>query len=172
MAPGWARKLVALVAAGVVLLIVGWLDTVVLVGIQRRSEETFDISQVAWALPLGYLAVAAALLAIGLLARWVNSAFVGLAYALVGAFLTFLFPIEWQWAAAINGAAPFLPGPIASFVNEAYLRTEQGPLNAVAIIGAGMLLVGLANIGLALRRERPAAGDAPDGQSEPVASTT
>ena len=170
MSPGWARKLVTLAGAGLVLVVVGWLDTVVMVGIQRDSQTTFDISQIVWALPLGYLAVAAALLVVGLLARWVNSAFVGLVYALVGAFLTFMFPIEWQLAAEINGAAPLLPGPLASFVNEAYLRTEQGPLNAVAIVGAGMLLVGLASIGLALRHGRPVSASA-DVPPDPVASS-
>jgi hypothetical protein len=145
------RKLVALLGAAVVLVIAGWVDTVVMVGIHRTSSATFDIIQIAWAVPFGYLTIAAAILVIGLLARWARSVLVGLAYALIGAFLAFLFPINWLWTAETNGAPPILPAPVATFVNEVYSHAEQGPLNAVAIIGAGMLLVGLASIGYELR---------------------
>lgn len=166
------RKLVALLGAAAVLGIAGWVDTVVILGIQRSSAQTFDVSQIAWALPFGYLTIAAAVLVIGLLARWAQSGLVGLVYALVGAFLAFLFPILWLWAAGVNGATPFLPEPIATFITEVYSNLEQGPLNAVAIIGAGMLLVGLATIGHALRHRAPAAPAEVQGplQSEAIPS--
>lgn len=150
------RKLVALAAAIAVLVIAGWLDTVVVVGIQRRYEQTFDISLFAWALSIGYLIVAAAVLAIALLARWAKSVLVGLVYAVVGAFLVLLFPMIWLGAVGLNGAPPFLPEPIATLVNDAYLYGEQGPLNAVAIIGAGMLIVGIVSIAYAFRHRASA----------------
>jgi hypothetical protein len=150
------RKLVALAAATAVLVIAGWLDTVVIVGIQRSSEATFDISQFAWALSFGYLTVAGAVLTIALLARWARSILVGLVYAVVGAFLVFLSPMIWLGAVGLNGAPPFLPGPIATLVNDAYLYGEQGPLNAVAIIGAGMLMVGIGSVAYAFRHRASA----------------
>jgi hypothetical protein len=155
------RKLVALLGAAAVLVIADWVDTVMVTGIRLSSGQTFDVSQMEWALPFGYLTVAAGGLAIVLLARWAQSVLVGLVYALVGAFFAFLFPIIWLWAAGVNGATPVLPGPIVTFLTDVYINTEQGSLNAVAIIGAGMLLVGLASIGYALRnRASPAPGGA------------
>ncbi len=145
------RKLVALVLAIAVLATAGWLDTVVIVAIQQSSQETFDISRLEWALSFGYLIVAGAVLAIALLARWARSVLVGLVYAVVGAFLVFLSPMIWLGAVGLNGAPPFLPGPIATLVNDAYIYGERGPLNAVAIIGAGMLVVGIGSIAYAFR---------------------
>jgi hypothetical protein len=150
-----ARKLAAIVGAGAILVVVGWLDTVVIVGISRSASQTFDPFGISWAMSVGYLIVAGAVLAIALLARWVRSVFVGAIYVLVGAFLVFLAPLNWEWAATINGAAPVLPGPIVTVVSNAYLYGEQGPLNAVAIIGAAMLLVGASSIAFGLRT-RPA----------------
>jgi hypothetical protein len=149
------RKLVALAGAAAVLVIAAWIDTVAMAGIQRRSSQTFDITEIAVALPFGFLTVAGAVLATALLARWARSVLVGAVYALVGAFLAFLFPIVWLWAASVNGATPVMPAPIATFVNDVYLNLEQGPLNAVAIIGAGMSLAGVASIGSALRHRAP-----------------
>lgn len=166
------RNVIAIVGAGLVLGLVGWLDTVVVEGIRQRSSQTFDITGIAWALPFGYLAIAGGGAAIVLLARWAQSVTVGLVYALGGAFLVFLFPILWFWAASVNGAAPLLPGPIATFVNEVYAHAESGPLNAVAILGAAMLLAGLATIGSALRHRVPAAPDVVTGSLQPDASSS
>ena len=150
------RKFVAFVGAAVILVVVGWLDAVVIVAIQRRSAQSFDVTGIGWALPFGYLILAGAILAIALLGRWAASVLVGVAYAIVGAFLTFLFPITWFLAAGVNGATPVLPEPIATFISNIYFNVEQGPLNAIAILGATLLLVGLATIGQAVRKRVPA----------------
>ena len=97
--------------------------------------------------------------------RWARSGLVGSVYAIVGALLVFLGPINWIWAATINGADPILPGPITTLVNSLYINAEQGPLNAVAIIGAGMLLIGIASVVDAMRHRAPAA-------AAPVATTS
>ena len=133
------------------------MDTVVIVGIRQTSAVTFDPMPIVWAMSFGYLMVSGAVLAIALLGRWANSALVGLIYVLVGGFLVFLSPMIWLGAVGLNGAPPFLPEPIATFVNNVYFYESQGPLNAVALIGAGMLLVGVASIAYAPRHRAPTA---------------
>ncbi len=169
MSPTSVRKVVAIAAAAAIIGIAGWLDSVVLVGIQRTAEATFDPTQLTWSQASAYLLAAGAVLLIGLLARWAGSATVGLVYALVGAFLAFLSPIVWTWSASINGADPILPGPIASFVNFVY-PVEQGPVNAVAIIAAAMLLVGIASILAAMRGRASAPAGVPNPVGQPGAS--
>ncbi len=152
-----ALKVVAVVGAGILLVIAAWLDSVVLVAIVKSASASFDVQSLVWAESFGFLAVAGTVLAVALLGRWARSALVGGVYAIVGALLVFLGPINWLWAASINGARPVLPGPITTLVNNLYINAEQGPLNAVAIIGAGMLLVGIASIVDAMRHRAPAA---------------
>jgi hypothetical protein len=149
------RKLVSLVAAGAILVLARWLDTVVLGGIRQTANSTFDVLPASWAFSFGYLLVAGAVLMVAMLGRWARSSVVGVVYALVGALLVFVGPLIWLGAAGLNGAPPFLPGPLATLVDKIYLSGEQGALNAVAIIGAAMLLVGLASIGSALRHRVP-----------------
>ena len=156
MADRFARAGVALAAAAGILVLAGWLDGQVFVEIRRQEATSFDPSQLAWTLPVGYLAVAAGVLAVTGLALWSRSLLVGIAYALVGAFFTFLFTIVWQFSAAINGAPPVLPRPIAQLVGTLDAWGAQGPLNAWSIVGAGMLLAGLATI-LRVVRGRTAA---------------
>ena len=169
MSPKSMRKVVAIAAAAAIIGIAGWLDSVWLMGNQRTSQATFDVSQLFWSQASAYLLVAGAVLLIGLLARWARSATVGLVYALVGAFLAFLSPIVWTWAASINGADPILPAPIVSFVSFVY-PVEQGPVNAVAIIGAAMLLVGIASIISAIRDRAAAPAGVPNPVGQPGAS--
>ena len=146
MADRFARAGVALVAAAGILVLAGWLDGQMFVEIRRQEAASFDPGQLAWTRPVGYLAVAAGVLAVTGLARWSRSLLVGIAYALVGAFFTFLFTIVWQFSASINGAPPVLPRPIAQLVSTLDAWGAQGPLNAWSIVGAGMLLAGLATI--------------------------
>jgi hypothetical protein len=159
------RTIAAIVGAGILLVIAGWLDTVVLVGIKRSSESSFDIAAFVWSQSFGFLAIAGAVLAVGVLGLLARSLLVGVVYALVGALLVFLGPIVWLGAASINGADPILPEPITTLVNNLYFYGEQGPLNAVAIIGAGMLLVGIVSISDGIRHRAPAA-------PEPIATSS
>ena len=151
MANRVARAGIALVAAAGILVLAGWLDGQVFVGIRRQEATSFDPGQLAWTLPFGYLAVAAGVLAVTGLAQWSRSLLAGIAYALVGAFFAFLFTIVWQFSAEINGAPPVLPRPIAQLVGTLDAWGAQGPLNAWSVIGAGMLLAGLATIARVVR---------------------
>jgi hypothetical protein len=165
------RTVVALLGGAAILVAAAWLDTDVLRGIQQRAAATFDITVMAWALPLGYLAIAGGILALGLLARWARSLLVGLAYLVVGAFFAFLGTLVWTVAAQVNDAPSVLPEPIAVFVSQVYRQAESGPLHTVAIIGAGMLLIGLATIGLARRSRAPAAQSEAKGPTKAQASS-
>ena len=146
------RTVVAVLGTALVLLVAAWFDNVLMAAVRQTEGTTFDITQTAAALPVGYVLIAAGTLAILVLARRADSRLVDVAYVVAGGFLTFLFTLVWTLAATINGAPPVLPDPIASFIDEAFTTAETGPLNAVAIIGAAMLVVGLADLGLALRR--------------------
>lgn len=90
------------------------------------------------------------MLLLGVLAWRSRSALLGGIYAVAGALFAFLPVFVWRFAAQINDAPPVLPAPIASAVDEIYFRST-GPLNAVGIIGGGMLLVGLLVMGRSIR---------------------
>ena len=163
----FARAGIALVAAAGILVLAGWLDGQVFVEIRRQEAASFDPGQLAWTLPVGYLAVAAGVLAVTGLALWSRSLLVGVAYMLVGTFFAFLFTIVWQFSAEINGAPPVLPRPVAQLVGNLDAWGAQGPLNAWSVIGAGMLLAGLATISRVVRRRaarRRSGAPAPEGR--------
>lgn len=80
----FVRAAMALVAAAAILMFAGWLDGQVFRDIERRQSVEFSITLITWALPFGYLAVAAGVLAVVILAWWARSILVGIAYAVVG----------------------------------------------------------------------------------------
>jgi hypothetical protein len=134
------------VAAAVLLITAGWLDGTVLRGLQHDVGKTFEIEPALFAGALGHLGVAAGVLMLAVLAWHSRSVVVGIAYLLVGAFAAFLAPINWHLAAHLNDAPPVLPEPASRLVSMLFIW-QEGPLGAVATIGAGMLLIGLAVIG-------------------------
>jgi hypothetical protein len=138
-----------LVAAGI-LWLAGWLDGSVMRDIGQQEAATFDPTGLSLAYALGAVAVAGGVLLLGVLAWRSHSALVGAAYVFVGAFFAFLPVLAWRFAAQINGAPPVLPGPIADAVGQIDFWSN-GPLNAVATVGAGMLLVGLLVVGRSIR---------------------
>jgi hypothetical protein len=138
-----------LVAAGVVWL-AGWLDGTVMRDIGRQAAQSFDNTGLEVADSLGAVAVAGGVLLLGVLGWRSQSALVGAAYVLVGAFFAFMPVIVFPFAAQINGAPPLLPGPIADAVGQIYF-SSYGPLNAIATVGAGMFVVGLLAVGRSIR---------------------
>ena len=156
------RVLGALVGAAAVLVVAWWYDTAVMPAVQRAQAASFDMTQLAAALPVGYLLIAAGTLGIALLARWASSRLVEVVYVVVGTFWAFLFTVVWTVAAGENGAPPVLPDPLASALGQMYAAAETGPLNAVALIGAAMLLIGAGRLALSLRH-RPVPVTGADG---------
>jgi hypothetical protein len=91
---------------------------------------------------LGSIVVAGSVLLLGVLAWRSNSVGVGVIYVLVGSFFVFLPAIVTGFATQADDSPALLPGPIADAVGRIFLWST-GPLNAVGIVGAGMLIAGL-----------------------------
>lgn len=151
--PRSGRAAAAVLGAGGVLWVSAWLDHVWLAGLQRQAGASFDPTGVIWALGVGALVVAGAVLLLAILAWRSRSVAVSMVYAVVGAFFTFLPTLLWQFSASVNGAPPVLPQPVADVVNEVY-QASVGPLDAVETVGAGMLIVGVAGLARSLRGRR------------------
>lgn len=107
------RGAIALLVAGVVLFLAGWFDGSLMLGIQQHASARFDVNELALAMSLGSLVVAGSVLLLAVIAWRSQSALVGAAYAIVGAFFAFLPVIVWRFAAQVNDAPPVLPQPIA-----------------------------------------------------------
>jgi hypothetical protein len=144
------RTAVAILVAAGVLWLAGWLDGSVMRDIGQQEAATFDPTGLELAYSLGAVAVAGGVLLLGVFAWRSRSALVGVVYLVVGGFFAFMPVINWWGAAQINGAPPVLPGPIADAVSQIYFWSN-GPLNAVATVGAGMLVVGLLVVGRSIR---------------------
>ncbi len=148
---GRACEAGALGAAAAALVVGGWLDGTVIVGLERDGAATYAPTGAAFAVGLGAAVVAGCVLAVGVLAWRSRSVLVGIVYLAVGLWFAFLPYIAWQFATQINGAPPLLPGPVADAVNRLQ-ALSAGPLDAVETIGAGMALAGALVVGAAIRR--------------------
>ena len=144
------RAAITILVAAAVLWLAGWLDGTVMRDIGQQAAQHFDNTGLSLAYALGSVAVASGVLLLGVLAWRSLSALVGAAYVIVGAFFTFLLAILYLLSLQINDVPPVLPGPIADAVSQIYFWSN-GPLNAVATVGAGMFVVGLLVVGRALR---------------------
>lgn len=144
------RAALAFGAAAVTLPALAWLDGTVMRDAQRYASANFDFGPAAVVSALVSMAVAGTVLLLAQLAWRSRSSLVGLAYVLVGAFLTFFTWVLFTLAAGRNGAPPALPEPIATAVSWLYVASV-GPLNAVIIVGGGMLLIGITVLARSLR---------------------
>jgi len=134
-----------------VLMVMAWFDTTVIDDAARQAAQTFNSRPYALLGSLGMALIAGSGLLLALLAWRSRSVLVGVIYALVGAYFAFQLPI-WMnlaWAAS-DGTPAALPEPFLTVVDNLVPATS-GQLNAVGIIGSGMLVVGVAVIALWLR---------------------
>lgn len=148
MQEGWGvsrtgKALVALAAAAIALVVMAWFDSTVLRDAVRQAQATFTSASVAPLFVLGSLLVAGAVLLLGALAWRAASLVVSLAYVVVGGFFVALWWVVWNLGSATNDAPPVLPEWFASALTSIWVSTT-GQLNAVATIGAGMLIAGIA----------------------------
>ena len=148
MQEGWGvsrtgKALVALAAAAIALVVMAWFDSTVLRDAVRQAQATFTSASVAPLFVLGSLLVAGAVLLLGALAWRAASLVVSLAYVVVGGFFVALWWVVWDLGSATNDAPPVLPEWFASALTSIWVSTT-GQLNAVATIGAGMLIAGIA----------------------------
>jgi len=136
----------ALVAAVVVLVVMAWFDTTVVQDAARQAAQTFDSSQYALIASFGMIMIAGAVLLLSLFAWRSGSVAVGILYAAVGAYFAFQL---WIYT-YLSGQ---LPQPLATAVVNINTAT-LGPLNAVGVVGGGMLIAGVAVLTRSFR-ERP-----------------
>jgi hypothetical protein len=104
----------------------------------------FDSSGFAGMATLGSLAVAGAVLLVWALAWRAASGIVGVAYIVVGGFFVALQWLALRLATQVNDVPAVLPEPLAQALWRIYEATGVGPLNAVRMIGAAMLIAGIA----------------------------
>lgn len=114
--------------------------------LQQRQGVTFEIDGLFWATSLGYLLAATGALVVFAVCLWARSRLVALAYVAVGAFVLFDQPLAWAYGAQINNAPPIAPAPVVTILNETFRRLESGPVGAAQVVGAAMLLGGLAEL--------------------------
>lgn len=151
--PFWRWPIAALVAV-VILLIGHWFDAGVLAGAVRRAGLTYEPGPIFYLNAVAHLVTAAGVVALALTAWRSRSLFVGVGYAIVGAFLVLLPAWTWTFAASVNGAPPVLPQPIANTLGQWYSTLATGVTGSVFTLAAAMLLTGLAVVGSALREQR------------------
>lgn len=137
---------VALAVAAVLLFLAGWLDNNVMTGFRQQFLSGYDAGWSTFALELGQLALAAAVVLLVVLAWRSRSSVVGWAYTIVGAFFLGLQLIVWLFAFGVNNTPPVAPAPIADFLVQLRFDT-YGPLNATPTVGAGMVIGGLLVLG-------------------------
>jgi hypothetical protein len=145
-----ASSLAALAVAAIALLAAAWFDGTVINEARRQAAAEFSFGSIGGLLSLGSIAVAGGCLLIG----WFGvraAVLVGLAYAVVGGFFALLPWLVLTLGAGNNDVPGAIPDAVASPMSEVYLRT-LGPLNAVGIVGAAMLIAGLIGILRSLRR--------------------
>jgi len=93
--------------------------------------------------------IAGGVLLIGFIPRSARSPFVSLVYLVVGGVITLLFVVD---AVLVGPVDQFFPASFpVSAIHDLDYALGRGPLNAVAIIGIAMLLIGLAGIVAAVR---------------------
>jgi FtsH-binding integral membrane protein len=127
------RTVLALLGGAVVLAVAAWYDTAVGSTLQQGQSGAFDPNRPDISVPLGlgYVALAAGVVIVALLARWANSRSVDLAYAVVGAGCAVLGVILWGGAVYVSGAPP---------------------VDALAVLGVALCFVGLSDLGMRQRR--------------------
>ncbi len=130
----------------------------------RREASTFRIDWTVWAISLDYLLAGGGSLVAFFALRWSRSRILAVAYLLAGALLLFDPPLMWTYGASINGAPPVAPQPIATLLNEIYLRFDVGPGVAAQAIAAAMFVAGLVEFARGLPilgLSKPASADRP-----------
>jgi len=138
------RVVVALMIGFAVFAAMTWFDNSLLVDARRQASADFDASIFGILWSLGAIAVAASALAIGGLAWWSQSWIVGVIFLVFGAVFA-LVPII-----VLRQGSP-APG----WLNDLFLG--MGPMSAMIILGAAMVVSGVAAISRDVQVGRQAA---------------
>jgi hypothetical protein len=149
------RRVSAILGALMVLFVAGLVDNITL----KAIAEGGDVSAGAWGQLFGYAFIASGILLLSHLSRAITSLLVSVIYLVVGGFFALLFVVYAITIGIYDTGFPLtFPG---SWLQDLYVGLERGPVNALAIIGAAMVLIGLPGIVVALHDRRPAPASAP-----------
>ncbi len=140
------QVVVALLVGAAILVGMTWFDSGVLAAERAKAQANSDIGSFAAWWSLGALALAAAVLSLGALAWWSRSAVVGAVFVVLGVLFASI---------PIVVLRPAAPAP--DFLDSLFLG--MGPMNAIILLGATMLVAGVAAIWRDVqgRRTTPAA---------------
>ena len=115
-------------------------------GFGQQFSMGNDPAWPTFVLEVGQLAIAGAVVLLAVLAWRSRSVLVGSAYTVVGAFFLGLRLIVWLFATQVNNTPPVAPAPIPDLLGRLMFGT-YGPLDAIAMVGAGMVIGGLLVLG-------------------------
>ena len=146
------QVVVALLVGGAILVGMTWFDSGVLAAERAKAQANSDIGSFAAWWSLGALSLAAAVLSLGALAWWSRSAIVGVVFVVLGALFAAI-PVIVLWPSA----------PAPDFLDSLFLG--MGPMNAIILVGATMLIAGVAAIWRDLSLRRAAAPNLNRGRS-------
>ena len=131
-----AYGLTAVTASLLAIVGFAWLDSTVLKEAQQQASAEFDASRYTVLWSLCAVLLAAVILGLAAIAWRSESSLVGLFYLLLGGFIAFLAAIVTTLAANSGG------GSLGRIISPLLLATS-GPMNAVGMVGASMLVIGL-----------------------------
>jgi len=144
-----SRSALALIVAIGLLATMTWFDTVVVTEARARGRATFETDYLAL-FSLGALLIASSVLLIWRLALDAGSLAVSVIYVLIGGFFALLPWTLVALAASTNDGPAVLPDAVANAVSNVFVATV-GPLYAVVVVGASMVIAGVAVIGRTIR---------------------
>ena len=132
MGAGTRRTVVGFLGGAVAVIVAGWYDAVVVPALQVSPDPNLEgsLSANGVAVAAGYIAVAAGIVIMAVLARRAHSPSLDLVFAVGGA------------SAAVVGSMIWAPRPEI---------TGAPPVDALAVLGFALLLIGLADLRGALR---------------------
>jgi hypothetical protein len=150
----FGRSLVA-IAAAIAGLIVGWLlDHTIMRNVHDDLVSGSTPAAATLVMSMTSIVVIAVILGVVVSAWRAGGIWLGVAYAVVGGFLTFLAPLVWAFATQINDVPPVLPEPVSTAIGRLYFETTAGPGDAMAHVAAAVFVVGVLLIGASFRSRR------------------
>jgi hypothetical protein len=162
-----ARGGAAVLAGLVILIAAGWLEGSIGGEIERRRTQADDLAITELVVSLAYLAVVGAVLAVPVVIRWARSVLVAVVLGLVGAFFLLLGSVVWAFGAWINNIPPVLPEAIAGVLGDLYFW-QIGPVGAVHLVAASMVVSAVVSLASAYRQRSPRASTRRNAATDPA----
>ena len=162
MASRQVRLIVGLVAPLVALWLANWFDGQFVADAGIEAGRSFDIGQEMYATNVGLFATAALVLAVAAVILWSQSRIVAVFCIVLGGFYAFLPALEALLALRVNDDAPSAQEPVATFINARFAEVISGTIGSVYVVGAALLLAGVAALIRDVLRGRSAGSARPE----------